>query len=84
LFALLLYFRQIHCKFFRRGDGSCPFGSKCFYLHVDKYGRPVQLNPPHRRTRINAQGELENFTEILMASVFANEGFGRFFDEYDK
>ncbi|CAF1221908.1 unnamed protein product [Rotaria sordida] len=75
--------QQIHCKFFKRGDGLCPFGSKCFYLHVDKNGQPVQLGPPRRRQRINAQGELENFSDVFMLSVFSNEDFGRFFDEYD-
>ncbi|UJR23235.1 hypothetical protein I4U23_026255 [Adineta vaga] len=75
--------QQIHCKFFKRGEGLCPFGSKCFYLHVDKHGQPVQLGPPRRRQRINARGELENFSDVLMVSVFSNEDFGRFFDEYD-
>lgn len=75
--------QQIHCKFFKRGDGQCPFGSKCFYLHVDKHGQTVQLGPPRRRQRLNARGELENFSDVLMVSVFSNENFGRFFDEYD-
>ncbi|CAF4547066.1 unnamed protein product, partial [Rotaria sp. Silwood2] len=74
---------QIHCKFFKRGDGLCPFGSKCFYLHVDKHGQPVRLGPPRRRQRINAHGELENFSDVFMLSVFSNEDIGRFFDEYD-
>ena len=78
----LLRNRKIHCKFFKRGDGLCPFGSKCFYLHVDKHGQPIQLGPPRRRQRINARGELENFSDLLMASVFSHEDFGRFFDEY--
>jgi hypothetical protein len=80
MFCFLI--RQIHCKFFKRGEGLCPFGSKCFYLHVDKYGQPVQLGPPRRRQRINADGELENFSDVLMVSVFSNEEFGQFFDEY--
>jgi hypothetical protein len=74
--------RQIHCKFFKRGEGLCPFGSKCFYLHVDKHGQPIQLGPPRRRQRINARGELENFSDVFMVSVFSNEDFSRFFDEY--
>ena len=78
----LSFHRQIHCKFFKRGDGLCPFGSKCFYLHVDKHGKAVQLGPPRRRQRLNARGELENFSDVLMVSVFSNEDFGRFFDEY--
>ncbi|CAF3427802.1 unnamed protein product [Rotaria sp. Silwood1] len=75
--------QQIHCKFFKRGDGLCPFGSKCFYLHVDKRGQPVQLGPPRRRQRINAHGELENFSDVFMLSVFSNDDIDRFFDEYD-
>lgn len=78
----LLSTRQIHCKFFKRGEGLCPFGSKCFYLHVDKHGHTVELGPPRRRQRINARGELENFSDVFMVSVFSNEDFGRFFDEY--
>jgi E3 ubiquitin-protein ligase makorin len=75
--------QQIHCKFFKRGEGLCPFGSKCFYLHVDKNGHTVELGPPRRRQRINARGELENFSDVFMLSVFSNEDYGRFFDEYD-
>jgi hypothetical protein len=77
-----LFNRQIHCKFFKRGEGLCPFGSKCFYLHVDKHGQPINLGPPRRRQRMNARGELENFSDVFMVSVFSNEDIGRFFDEY--
>ena len=80
--SLLYSTRQIHCKFFKRGEGLCPFGSKCFYLHVDKHGHAVELGPPRRRQRINARGELENFSDVFMVSVFSDEDFGRFFDEY--
>jgi hypothetical protein len=74
--------RQIHCKFFKRGDGLCPFGSKCFYLHVDKHDQLVELGPPRRRQRVNARGELENFSDVMMVSFLSSEEFGRFFDEY--
>jgi hypothetical protein len=77
-----LFNRQIHCKFFKRGEGLCPFGSKCFYLHVDKHGQPINLGPPRRRQRMNARGELENYSDVFMVSVFSNEDIGRFFDEY--
>ncbi len=77
-------YRKIHCKFFKRGDGLCPFGSKCFYLHVDKRGQPVELGPPRRRQRLNIRGELENFSDIFMLSVLSPVDFGRFFDEYVK
>lgn len=78
----LSFSRQIPCKFFRQGDGVCPFGSKCFYSHLDKSGRAVQLPPPRRRVRLNERGELENYSDVLMASIFANEDIGRYFDEY--
>ncbi len=29
------------CKYFKRGDGECPFGNKCFYRHVDSEGKEV-------------------------------------------
>ena len=77
------FFRKIHCKFFKRGEGLCPFGSKCFYLHVDKHGQHVQLGPPRRRQRLNTRGELENFSDILMVSIFSPVDVGRFFDELD-
>lgn len=82
LFKDLDSLRLIHCKFFKRGEGLCPFGSKCFYLHVDKHGQSVELGPPRRRQRINARGELENFSDVFMVSVFGDENLDRFFDEY--
>ncbi|CAF0857297.1 unnamed protein product [Rotaria sordida] len=75
--------QKIHCKFFKRGDGLCPFGSKCFYLHVDKQGQHVQLDPPRRRQRFNIHGDLENFSDVLMLSIFSPFSVGRVFDEFD-
>jgi hypothetical protein len=31
---------------------------------------------------MNARGELENFSDVFMVSVFSNEDISRFFDEY--
>jgi len=75
--------QQIHCKFFKRGEGLCPFGSKCFYMHVDKHGQPVQLGPPRRRQRLNARGELENFSDAFIFSVFSHEDLGHIYEEFD-
>ena len=33
------------CKHFNFGQGTCPFGSSCFYAHTDKQGRPVAADP---------------------------------------
>lgn len=72
-------FRKIHCKFFKRGDGLCPFGSKCFYLHVDKQGQRVELGPPNRRRQ---RFNLENISDVFLLSLFSPVDVGRFFDEY--
>lgn len=73
-FRFLSISRKIHCKHFRRGDGRCPFGSKCFYLHVDKDGKPVQLEPPQRRryhSRIDFQDSLDDLSDIFMMSLIS-------------
>jgi hypothetical protein len=81
IIIILFYPRLIHCKFFKRGDGTCPFGSHCFYLHVDKHGQAVQLAAPRRRQRLNARGELENYSDVFMVPVFSQEDYGRLFNE---
>jgi hypothetical protein len=50
-------------------------------LHVDKHGQHVELGPPRRRQRLDARGELENFSDVLMLSLFSPVDVGRFFDE---
>lgn len=39
------------CKYFKQGDGTCPFGNKCFYKHALKDGKRVDvgLPPPNNR-----------------------------------
>lgn len=34
------------CKYFRNGNGSCPFGNKCFYRHALTNGTKVDVGPP--------------------------------------
>lgn len=80
-FTIRSLLRQIHCKFFKRGEGHCPFGSKCFYLHVDKNGRTVTLEPPRRILRLNGDGEVENYSNRLAFSIFS-ENNGPLFAEY--
>jgi E3 ubiquitin-protein ligase makorin len=29
---------KIDCKHYNFGDGSCPFGTSCFYKHADQHG----------------------------------------------
>ena len=35
--------RTIPCHHFNFGEGTCPFGSSCFYAHVDRTGRQVVI-----------------------------------------
>jgi len=44
----------IPCKYFNKGQGECPFGSSCFYAHLDERGQPVPAEPPRFLT--NADG----------------------------
>ncbi|XP_018322723.1 probable E3 ubiquitin-protein ligase makorin-1 isoform X2 [Agrilus planipennis] len=37
------------CKYFRKGNGRCPFGNKCFYLHALPDGTKTDVGPPRRR-----------------------------------
>eukprot|EP00160_Parvularia_atlantis_P000159 Unigene10130_Nuclearia_a/m.30929 Unigene10130_Nuclearia_a/g.30929 ORF Unigene10130_Nuclearia_a/g.30929 Unigene10130_Nuclearia_a/m.30929 type:complete len:348 (+) Unigene10130_Nuclearia_a:123-1166(+) len=34
---------NIHCKYFNFGEGTCPFGSSCFYAHVYRDGSREQI-----------------------------------------
>lgn len=56
---------QSHCKYFKRGDGSCPFGNKCFYLHQYKDGRNADLPDPAKRRRFNRYGDLESYSNLV-------------------
>ncbi|XP_060515761.1 probable E3 ubiquitin-protein ligase makorin-1 isoform X2 [Cylas formicarius] len=39
------------CKYFKKGEGKCPFGNKCFYLHAAPDGKKVDVGPPPRQRR---------------------------------
>jgi E3 ubiquitin-protein ligase makorin len=60
--------RKKHCKHFNFGDGQCQFGNKCFYKHETRDGKKVDVGPPKRRVRQNADGEIEmlQVTTLLM------------------
>lgn len=53
------------CKYFKQGDGRCPFGNKCFYLHQYRDGRIADLPAPTKRHRLNRDGNLEAFSNIV-------------------
>lgn len=46
-----------------QGQGTCPFGNKCFYLHALENGQVVDVGVPQQRRRLNSQGEF-NLVEV--------------------
>ncbi|CAL1278385.1 unnamed protein product [Larinioides sclopetarius] len=56
------------CKYFKKGEGTCPFGGACFYLHAKPDGTVVKLPPPRRRRRQNQDGEIDIMEEIYLWS----------------
>lgn len=55
------------CKYFRQGQGKCPFGNKCFYKHALANGTRVDVGQPQRAARrINHLGEVDVFQELYL------------------
>lgn len=54
------------CKYFKQGEGICPFGGACFYLHAKPDGTKVDLPLPTRRRRQNQDGELDYMGRIYL------------------
>lgn len=82
------------CKYFREGQGECPFGGACFYLHAFPDGTKAELPPPRPRRRQNQDGELQSVDSIFLWDFFEirddllfhlefDEVFGMFSDSDD-
>ncbi|CAH1955556.1 unnamed protein product [Acanthoscelides obtectus] len=54
------------CKYFKKGQGKCPFGNKCFYLHALPDGRKLDVGPPPRQRRPRNQ---ENNIDVLQVNI---------------
>ncbi|KAH6597438.1 hypothetical protein BASA61_003153 [Batrachochytrium salamandrivorans] len=39
------HLRQIDCKHFNYGEGTCPFSTSCLYRHADRIGAEIQSRP---------------------------------------
>ncbi|KAA0201524.1 hypothetical protein HAZT_HAZT005413, partial [Hyalella azteca] len=57
------------CKYFNKGEGTCPFGNKCFYRHALADGTIKDVGPPRRRRKFGADGELHDHLEVSDACV---------------
>ncbi|KAH8289839.1 hypothetical protein KR054_011616 [Drosophila jambulina] len=46
------------CKYFRNGNGKCPFGNKCFYKHAMPNGDLIDVGLPRRMRSLQSQSEI--------------------------
>lgn len=60
------------CKYFKEGKGECPFNDKCFYQHAYPDGSLASPKPRHRRRRVNADDELDEFPRIYLWDFISN------------
>ncbi|XP_056645934.1 probable E3 ubiquitin-protein ligase makorin-1 isoform X1 [Diorhabda sublineata] len=55
------------CKYFKKGQGNCPFGNKCFYLHAFPDGRKCDVGPPPRQRRArNADTDMDVLQQVML------------------
>lgn len=55
-----------HCKYFKQGQGKCPFEGACFYKHEYPDGRKAELPMPSERRRIKGgSGQIEEYAALL-------------------
>jgi len=65
--------RATPCKHFDFGNGTCPFGSSCFYAHTDRAGRRIYVEP---RTAHGAKGSTVLQTYNLSDYLFPQAAGG--------
>lgn len=56
------------CKYFKKGNGKCPFGNKCFYKHALADGTSVNVGVPPRTVRRarNYLGEVDTLEDFFL------------------
>lgn len=55
------------CKYFKKGDGKCPFGNKCFYKHALPNGDLVDVGVPKRARKLHRNtDELIDLLDIYL------------------
>ncbi|CAL8117437.1 unnamed protein product [Orchesella dallaii] len=59
------------CRYYRNGEGQCPFGNKCFYLHALPNGTVVDVGPPRRIS--GAQGRVRTTAQTLSIWEYIEE-----------
>lgn len=70
---------QKPCKYFKQGQGQCPFAGACFYLHAYPDGRKADMPPPTTRRRENNNSNsssmrvsIKNYLSIFKAKKFTH------------
>lgn len=58
---------NINCQYFQFGEGTCRFGSSCFYRHAFKDGTLAERMPTFRGT---VRGTVEPVAEGFLLSQF--------------
>ncbi|KAM7356027.1 makorin 1 [Cochliomyia hominivorax] len=55
------------CKYFKKGDGKCPFGNKCFYKHALPNGDLVDVGCPKKARKLHrSNNEVINLLDIYL------------------
>ncbi|KAI8545809.1 hypothetical protein RHMOL_Rhmol07G0067200 [Rhododendron molle] len=62
--------KSIHCKHFDFGNGSCPFGSSCFYMHAYRDGRLEEVVLRHLGAEDGHTVIAKNIRFCLLPSSF--------------
>ncbi|KAK0168619.1 hypothetical protein PV327_002397 [Microctonus hyperodae] len=73
------------CKYFNKGQGKCPFGNKCFYLHALPDGTKTDVGPPARQSS-EGDRDLDFLQQQLILWRFLEERDNRllFMDDHDE
>lgn len=53
--------KQTNCKHFNKGNGKCPFGNTCMFLHALPNGQVLDVGPPKPRRRSPGTSGEEEF-----------------------
>ncbi|XP_068142404.1 probable E3 ubiquitin-protein ligase makorin-1 [Drosophila tropicalis] len=54
------------CKYFKKGEGKCPFGNKCFYKHALPNGDIVDVGLPVRARKLHRENEIIDLLDIYL------------------
>uniref|UniRef100_A0A6I8NG06 E3 ubiquitin-protein ligase makorin-2 n=1 Tax=Ornithorhynchus anatinus TaxID=9258 RepID=A0A6I8NG06_ORNAN len=52
------------CKYFEQGNGTCPFGGKCLYLHA--YPDGTRAEPEKPRKQLGCEGSVRFFNSVRL------------------